>query len=61
MKEQNVGNKFELEQYLEEKCHDFVSKFDILCWWKNNSVKHKILSCMARAILGISISIVAFE
>ncbi|KAK3221598.1 hypothetical protein Dsin_008623, partial [Dipteronia sinensis] len=35
--------------------------FDILCWWKIKSPKYKILSYVARDILAIHVSTLAFE
>ncbi|KAK4270401.1 hypothetical protein QN277_023439 [Acacia crassicarpa] len=56
--------KSELEAYLEESV--FIpdgnsNSFTALEWWKNNSVKYKILSKMAADILAIPISTVASE
>ncbi|KAL0423770.1 UNVERIFIED_CONTAM: Zinc finger BED domain-containing protein RICESLEEPER 2 [Sesamum radiatum] len=51
--------KSELDMYLEESCYLFTKdnkigkEFDVLEWWRVNSVKYKILSFMARDILAI--------
>ncbi|RZC53648.1 hypothetical protein C5167_012502 [Papaver somniferum] len=37
------------------------SSFDILAWWKANSSRYKILSCIAKDILAMSVSSVASE
>ena len=37
------------------------NKFDILSWWKINSIKFSILSQMARDVLAIPISTVTLE
>ncbi|XP_031493230.1 zinc finger BED domain-containing protein RICESLEEPER 2-like [Nymphaea colorata] len=59
------ASKSELDMYLEDgllKCdvtaHD---SFDILIWWKDKELKYPILSHMARDILCIPITTVAFE
>ncbi|KAL0342663.1 UNVERIFIED_CONTAM: putative AC transposase [Sesamum calycinum] len=57
----------ELDIYLEESCYSFKKdnkiekEFDVLEWWRVNSVKYKILSFMARDILAIPITTVALE
>ncbi|KAK4395957.1 Zinc finger BED domain-containing protein RICESLEEPER 2 [Sesamum angolense] len=57
--------KSELDMYLEESCYSFKKdnkiekEFDVLEWWRVNSVKFKILSFMARNILAIPITTVA--
>ncbi|KAL0455813.1 UNVERIFIED_CONTAM: Zinc finger BED domain-containing protein RICESLEEPER 2 [Sesamum latifolium] len=59
--------KSELDMYLEESCYSFKKgnriekEFDVLEWWRVNSVKYKILSFMARDILAIPITTVASE
>ncbi|KAL0296047.1 UNVERIFIED_CONTAM: Zinc finger BED domain-containing protein RICESLEEPER 2 [Sesamum radiatum] len=51
--------KSELDMYLEESCYSFKKdnkidkEFDVLEWWRVNSVKYKILSFIARDILAI--------
>ncbi|XP_010917997.1 zinc finger BED domain-containing protein RICESLEEPER 2-like [Elaeis guineensis] len=57
--------KSELESYLEEGVYisdsSSNSSFSALEWWRNNSLKYKILSKMAADILAIPISTVALE
>ncbi|KAK4406727.1 Zinc finger BED domain-containing protein RICESLEEPER 3 [Sesamum angolense] len=59
--------KSELDMYLEESCYSFKKdykvekEFDVLEWWRVNSVKYKVLSFMARDILAIPITTVASE
>ncbi|XP_061353144.1 uncharacterized protein LOC133297923 [Gastrolobium bilobum] len=57
--------KSELKSYLEEGVYEYHEKthlsFDALEWWRSNSLKYKILSQMARDILGVPISTVASE
>ncbi|KAL0392914.1 UNVERIFIED_CONTAM: Zinc finger BED domain-containing protein RICESLEEPER 2 [Sesamum radiatum] len=59
--------KSEIDMYLEESCYSFKKdnkiekEFDVLKWWRVNSVKYKILSFMARDILAIPITTVASE
>ncbi|KAL0387370.1 UNVERIFIED_CONTAM: Zinc finger BED domain-containing protein RICESLEEPER 2 [Sesamum radiatum] len=59
--------KSELDMYLEESCYSFKEdykvekEFDVLEWWRVNSVKYKVLSFMARDILAIPITTVASE
>lgn len=60
-----VEGKSELELYLEEKREPRICptgvQFDILGWWKTNSTRFNVLSCMARDILAIPVSSVASE
>ena len=56
--------KSELEIFLEENLYILDASYNIfnaLEWWKNNSLKYKILSRMATDILAISISTIALE
>ncbi|KAG5022179.1 hypothetical protein JHK85_018521 [Glycine max] len=56
--------KSELEDYLKENVYipeTSNSSFSVLEWWRNNSLKYKVLSKMAGDILIIPISIVASE
>ncbi|XP_027337090.1 zinc finger BED domain-containing protein RICESLEEPER 2-like [Abrus precatorius] len=56
--------KYELEVYLEEGLcipDSITNSFSALEWWKNNSLKYKILSKMTTDILPIPISTVASE
>lgn len=54
-------NKSELDKYLNEDCEDDDDKFDILGWWKANSIRFPILSQMVRDVLAVPISTVASE
>ncbi|GJR86994.1 zinc finger BED domain-containing protein RICESLEEPER 2 [Tanacetum coccineum] len=63
-----VGNKLsggedELKKYLKEPRLELEDDedFDILTWWKINSPRFPIVSRMAKDILCIQVSIVAFE
>jgi len=51
--------KCELEQYLEESLTPRIQEFDILNWWKLNTVKFPTLSKMAQDILAIPMSMVS--
>ncbi|KAG6395288.1 hypothetical protein SASPL_145930 [Salvia splendens] len=61
----SVTPQFELTQYFAEKQYKMnasdLGHFDILMWWKKNSVRFPILSEMAKDILAIPISSVASE
>ncbi|XP_062212314.1 zinc finger BED domain-containing protein RICESLEEPER 1 [Phragmites australis] len=52
-------SKSELEQYLDESLTPRSHEFDILNWWKLNTVKFPTLSKMARDILAIPMSMVS--
>ena len=52
--------KSKMKVYLEEGVY-ILEAFSALEWWKNNSLKYKILSKMAADILAIPISTVASE
>ena len=51
--------KSELEQYLDESLTPRIQEFDILNWWKLNTLKFPTLSKMARDILAIPMSMVS--
>jgi hypothetical protein len=56
--------KSELQEYLDEGLYDVspnITSFSALDWWRNNSMKYRILSKMAANILAIPISTVASE
>ncbi|KAF7842176.1 zinc finger BED domain-containing protein RICESLEEPER 2-like [Senna tora] len=59
--EDNPENKSEIDQYLLEPRKKLSSQFDILNWWKVNSTKFPILALIARDVLAMPISTVAFE
>ncbi|KAL6636965.1 hypothetical protein ACP70R_024537 [Stipagrostis hirtigluma subsp. patula] len=52
-------SKSELEQYLEEALTPRIQEFDIMSWWKLNTLKFPTLSKMARDILAIPMSMVS--
>lgn len=52
-------SKSELEQYLEEALTPRIQDFEILDWWKLNTLKFPTLSKMARDILAIPMSMVS--
>ncbi|KAL7090882.1 hypothetical protein ACP275_12G069900 [Erythranthe tilingii] len=56
-----VQSKSELTRYLEENCENNVESFDLLRWWKENSIRFPILSQLARDVLAIPVSTVASE
>ncbi|KAK9102047.1 hypothetical protein Sjap_019301 [Stephania japonica] len=55
------NSKSELDQYLDESLLPRTQEFDILGWWKLNSMKYPTLSRMARDILAITVSTVGPE
>ena len=60
--EDSVEYKYELDRYLLESSKDAdVEDFDILMWWKTNSSRYRVLSQIARDVLAILVSTVAFE
>lgn len=54
-------NKTELEIYLSDGLEMRVEDFQVLSWWKLNSLKFPVLSQVARRVLGMPISTVASE
>ncbi|KAJ6813704.1 zinc finger BED domain-containing protein RICESLEEPER 2 [Iris pallida] len=52
------SSKSELEQYLEETLLPRIQDFDILNWWKLNTIKYPTLSKMAKDVLAIPMSMV---
>jgi hypothetical protein len=58
-------NNFEcmpgVDRYFLDRCEATTKEFDILLWWKVNAPKYPILAEIARDILVIHISTVAFE
>ena len=62
----NIELLNELDLYLIETVEFQVpnslgTQFDILLWWKVNSLKYQILSQIARDVLAISVSTIASE
>ena len=55
-----METKSDIENYLLDNLEKLTSS-DILDWWKLNASKYPILYKMARDLLAIPISIVAFE
>lgn len=55
----NHHMKSELDQYLEEALVPRIQEFDILDWWKLNTLKYPTLSKMARDVLAIPMSMVS--
>ena len=54
--------KNEVERYLLEPCeHVDDDDFEILVWWKMNSIKYRVLSHIAKDVFAIQISTVALE
>ncbi|KAG5541535.1 hypothetical protein RHGRI_021389 [Rhododendron griersonianum] len=53
----SISSKSEVDKYLAESCEaeDDDSKFDILMWWKNNSVRFNVLSQVARDVLAFPV------
>ncbi|KAM0873836.1 hypothetical protein ACQ4PT_037807 [Festuca glaucescens] len=51
-------SKSELEQYLDESLTPRTQEFDILDWWKLNTLRFPTLSKMARDVLAIPVSTV---
>lgn len=58
-KSENV--KSELEKYLSEEIENESGNFDVLLWWKVNSIRFPILSKLARDVLAVPVSTVASE
>ncbi|XP_052290415.1 zinc finger BED domain-containing protein RICESLEEPER 1-like isoform X1 [Citrus sinensis] len=59
--ESSCTQKTQLELYLSEPRADRSSHLDILNFWKDNQVRYPELASMARDVLTIPISTVAFE
>lgn len=56
--------KTDLDMYLEEPVYrtkDEGAEFDILGWWRSFSAKYPVLSCMARDMLSVPVSIVPLD
>lgn len=52
--------KTELDWYLKEQLSSYEDGFDTLSWWNNNGKSFSVLSSMARDILAIPATTVAF-
>ncbi|XP_052290044.1 zinc finger BED domain-containing protein RICESLEEPER 2-like [Citrus sinensis] len=62
LEENGVELKNEVDKYLLDNCENcFDDSFDLLNWWKVNGGKYKVLSNVAKDILAIPISTVAYE
>ncbi|XP_042988648.1 uncharacterized protein LOC122316179 [Carya illinoinensis] len=59
--EDSLESRSEVDRYLAEKCEDEGDNFDLLNWWKVNSVRYRVLSKVARDVLVIPVSTVASE
>ncbi|CAA3027479.1 zinc finger BED domain-containing RICESLEEPER 2-like [Olea europaea subsp. europaea] len=58
----DFAGKYEVQRYLMEPIEDATDEnFNILKWWKINSSKFEFLSKVARDVLAIPVSMVAFE
>ncbi|KAL0405556.1 UNVERIFIED_CONTAM: putative AC transposase [Sesamum latifolium] len=61
------SQNFELDLYLEENYYIFEKDkkdgkdFDVLEWWRVHALKYKILFIMARDLLAIPLTTIAFE
>ncbi|RLN04677.1 activator-like transposable element [Panicum miliaceum] len=51
----------ELEKYMADPPLSFNGQFDILSWWKNQVDEYPILAKVARDLLAVQVSTVAFE
>lgn len=58
---QSQSSKSDYDQYLEDALFPRGDDLDVLNWWKVHTPRYPILSMMARNILGIPVSKVAFE
>ena len=54
-------SKNEVDRYLNESYEDISNDLDVLGWWKVKSGKYKVLSLIAREIMVISVTNVAYE
>ncbi|MCI26300.1 zinc finger BED domain-containing protein ricesleeper 1-like, partial [Trifolium medium] len=57
----SIDKKNELEKYLDEPNFDDDGNFDLLLWWKENSLKYPVLSKMARDVFATPVLTVASE
>ncbi|RYR15813.1 hypothetical protein Ahy_B04g072757 [Arachis hypogaea] len=56
-----TNTKSDLDRYLQEECEPYSHKFDILNWWKVNSIRFPILGNTAHKVLAIPVSTVVSE
>ncbi|XP_065625466.1 zinc finger BED domain-containing protein RICESLEEPER 1-like [Quercus suber] len=60
--EQSVGCSNEVDKYLAKNCDGRRDvNFEVLGWWKDNSSRYLMLSKVAKDVLAIPVSTVAFE
>ncbi|KAG8388283.1 hypothetical protein BUALT_Bualt02G0109500 [Buddleja alternifolia] len=57
--EECVESKSEVTGYLLDSCEKSSKDFDILNWWKKNTLKYPVLSKVARDVLAIPVSTIA--
>ena len=55
------SKRFELEIYLSKAIVQDEGTFDILKWWKLNSERFSIMSCMAKDVLVVPVSTMTSE
>ncbi|OMO96460.1 hypothetical protein COLO4_15248 [Corchorus olitorius] len=55
------ANKYELDIYLQEQMKQGAATFDVLLWWKLNSARFPILSCLVRDVIVVPVSTIASE
>ncbi|XP_060216500.1 zinc finger BED domain-containing protein RICESLEEPER 4-like [Lycium barbarum] len=58
--EDNVGNMNDLERYLIDDM-EFTKDLNIVAWWKDASKRYPIVSRIAKDVLTVPISTIAFE
>ena len=56
-----LGEKYEIDQYLDALRLDHTQELAILLWWKENATRYPIVAQMARDMLSIPITTVASE
>jgi hypothetical protein len=59
--ENGLEYRSEVDRYLLDGCEASTPQFDVLAWWKMNSIKYPILAEIARDVLAIPISTIASE
>ncbi|CAI0393829.1 unnamed protein product [Linum tenue] len=58
---QFLGDKTQLDEYLDDKRLKRKQQLDVLLWWKNNESRFPELAHLARDVLSIPITTVASE